>query len=91
MALAVAVITWLRWWPAVLHGRPRVSGGIILPKAAHAVWDFAVYSGYLGPDPGSSSTASQVLFLLSLGLVIVLAVTHRWWRITSTNAPPAPS
>ena len=71
---------------ALLYVVRRVSGGIILPIVAHAVWDFAVYSGYLGPDPASSSTASQVLFLLSLGLVIVIAVTHRWWRITPTRA-----
>lgn len=66
----------------------RVSGGIVLPIAAHAVWDFAVYSSYLGPHPASSSTASQVLFLLSLGLVIALAITHRWWRLTSRKALP---
>lgn len=70
---------------ALLYLVRRVSGGIVLPIVAHAVWDFAVFSGYLGPDPGSSSTASQVLFLLSLGLVIVIAATHRWWRTPSAH------
>lgn len=64
----------------------RVSGGIALPIFAHAVWDFAVYSGYLGPDPASTSTPSQVLFMLSLGLVVALTATHRWWRLTPTRA-----
>lgn len=76
---------------ALLYVVRRVSGGIALPIVIHAIWDFAVYSGYLGPDPPSTSTASQVLFLLSLSLVIALAASHRWWRLTPVDVRTTPA
>lgn len=74
---------------ALLYVVRRVSGGILLPIVVHAVWDFAVFSGSLGPDPSASATTSQILFVLSLGLVLLVAVTHRWWRIPSQAPTPA--
>ena len=62
----------------LLYLTRRVSGGLALPIAVHALYDFSVFSSQVGPGPSDPlSDAGMALLLVELALVIVVAVWHR--------------
>lgn len=61
----------------------RVSGGLLVPIALHATWDFSLFSSTLG-DPG---TAYPPMLLAPLSLfVLAIVVWHRRRRIEPAAA-----
>jgi membrane protease YdiL (CAAX protease family) len=67
----------------------RVSGGLVLPIVVHAAWDFSVFSSATTADPASGSDASVALAILTVVLVLLVVVAHRWIN-PSTSAPAGP-
>ncbi len=54
----------------------RVSGGIAWPIAAHAVWDFALFTGTMGGASTSSTSRWAVVGLVEV-VAVVVAVVRR--------------
>jgi uncharacterized protein len=55
----------------------RVSGGIVVPALLHALYDFAVYSHYTGPDASGTDSLSLALFFVGLVLSAILLLLHK--------------
>lgn len=73
----------------LLYLTRRVSGGLVLPIAVHAAWDFSVFTSATTATPSSGSNASVALALLSVVLLVVVAVAHR--RIDVPAQPDGPA
>jgi hypothetical protein len=56
----------------------RVSGGILVPALVHSIYDFAIYTSYMGPHPADTDSLSLAVFLVGALLSIVLLVLHRY-------------
>lgn len=55
----------------------RVSGGIWVPALMHSLFDFAIFSSYMGPEPATTDALSLSAFFVGVVLSLVLLVFHR--------------
>jgi len=55
----------------------RVSGGIVVPALVHSLYDFAIYSSYMGPTPAETDSLSLAIFFAGAALSVLLLVLHR--------------
>lgn len=68
----------------------RVSGGIVVPALVHSVYDFAVYSSYLGPTPAATDSLSLSMFLVGGVVSLTLLVLHKYAvPVAATEEQPA--
>lgn len=67
----------------------RVSGGIVVPALVHSLYDFAIYSSYMGPTPAQTDALSLTLFLAGGAIALVLLVLHRYAAPAAGGAPTA--
>lgn len=67
----------------------RVSGGIVVPALVHSVYDFAIYSSYLGPTPAGTDSLSLSLFLVGAVISLALLVLHRYAAPVDAATPVA--
>lgn len=61
----------------------RVSGGVLVPALVHSIYDFAIYSSYMGPDPADTDNLSLAVVMIGAVMSLVLLALHRY-------AAPAP-
>lgn len=73
----------------------RVSGGLLVPILAHALWDFSVFSHLASSDPAESASGPIVALLVSAGLLVVLVVGRKAIDVpaagAATTREPSPS
>jgi len=72
--VASALFGWL------LYLCRRVSGGIVVPIAVHAAWDFSVFTSFLTASPETSSNASIALSLLTIVFVAITTIGWKLWQ-----------
>jgi membrane protease YdiL (CAAX protease family) len=56
----------------------RVSGGIWVPGLVHSLYDFAIYTSYMGPTPASTDSLSLAMFFVGAAISFTLLVLHKY-------------
>lgn len=64
----------------------RMSGGIALPIVMHGLWDFSLFSGHAGEDPGIYPLAG---FALVCNIVLLVILWVRREKIGLDSEPAA--
>jgi membrane protease YdiL (CAAX protease family) len=67
----------------------RVSGGILVPALVHSLYDFAIYTSYMGPTPAATDSLSLALFVVGAVVAIALLALHKY-AAPPVAAEPAP-
>lgn len=65
----------------------RASGGIVVPVVVHWLRGFSTYSITVGTDDDVVSNQASYLFLVTVGLLIVVAVGRRFINAPQTGRP----
>lgn len=72
----------------------RVSGGLVVPILAHALWDFSIYSHLASSDAAESTSGPVVLLLVAAALLLVLVAGRRAVDVpvgVATTPEPSPA